>query len=209
MHLKFKKQRGNAMKKQCGTALELTNGQLAEVAAAIIRELPHIGLDSVTGQGWVGNGHALRNALKKALVPVEAVAVPFKYDKTKDDWTLLENVPFDGKQFVPEIVEFLKPGGLLKSSESYVSGEVMKQRAKELNANLGQSHAEYLLEHQDLVPKEWQGNYYLTFPGTVWQGSGGGRGVPCLHWDGVRWFLVFHWLRGDWSSDVRLVCSRE
>ena len=68
-------------------------------------------------------------------------AIPFKYDKTNDGWTLLEDVPFDGKQFTPDIVEFLKPGGLLKSGESSVNGEVMKQRAKELNANLGQRHA--------------------------------------------------------------------
>src|SRR3989338_3861144 len=70
-----------------------------------------------------------------------AQAIPFKHDKAKDNWTLLEDVPFDGKQFIPEIVEFLKSG------EFSVNGEVMKQRAKELNANLGQRHAEYLLDH--------------------------------------------------------------
>ena len=72
----------------------------------------------------------------------ESAVLPFKHDKTKDGWELIEPGPkFDGKQFVPEIVEFLKPGGLLKSGESSVNGEVMKQRAKELNANLGQRHA--------------------------------------------------------------------
>ena len=109
----------------------------------------------------------------------------------------------DGKQFVPDIVEFLKPG------ESSVNGELMKQRAKELNAHLGQYHAEYLLEHQELIPKEWQGKYYLVFLGTVWQDRDGDRFVPYLSWDGDGWYLSFDWLRGDWDSSVRLVRLRE
>ncbi len=138
------------------------------------------------------------------LVPVkQVVSVPFKHDKAKDGWTLLEDTPFDGKQFVPDLVEFLKPG------ESYVSGEVMKQRAKELNAHLGQRHAEYLLDHQELILKEWRGNYFLVFPGTVWQDSDGDRSVPFLNWDGGRWYLDFYWLRYDWYDDFRLVRSRE
>src|SRR3990167_6729355 len=79
----------------------------------------------------------------------------FKNDKTKDGWKLLEDVPFNGDKFEPEIMEFLKSG------ESYVNGEVMKQRAKELNAHLGQGHAEYLLEHQELIPKECRGKYLV------------------------------------------------
>ena len=125
----------------------------------------------------------------------------FQYDKTKDGWTLLEDVPFSGA-FVPDIKEFLK------SNESYVNGEVMKQRAKELNAHLGQHHAEYLLEHQDLIPKEWRGKYYLVFSGTVWQDRGGYRSVPYLRWYGGRWYLYFVWLGSGWCSSGRLVCLR-
>ena len=139
-----------------------------------------------------------------------AVLTSFKHDKTKDGWTLLEPGPkFNGQQFAPDIVEFLKPGGLLKSGESSVNGEVMKQRAKELNANLGQRHAEYLLEHQELIPNEWRGKYYLVFPGTVWRDSDGRRGVPCLGWDGDGWYLYFSWLGNGWDSDGRLVLIRE
>lgn len=134
---------------------------------------------------------------------------PLKYDKTRDGWTLLEDVLFDlsgqdGKLFVPDIVEFLKP------NEFFVNGEEMKRRGREeLNAHLGQHHAEYLMEHQELIPKEWRGKYYLVFPGTVWQGSYSRRLVPYLHWDGDRWCLDFHWLRGDWGPVGRLVCFRK
>jgi len=127
-----------------------------------------------------------------------------KHNKTKEEgWTLLEDVPFNGQQFIPDIVEFLKSG------ESSVKGEVMAQRAKELNANLGQHHAEYLLEHQELISTEWRGRYYLTFPGTVWRGSGGDRFVPCLHWGGDGWCLDWRWLGLGWSGGARLVSLRK
>lgn len=128
--------------------------------------------------------------------------VPLKYDKTKDGWTKLEDVPFDGKSFVPDIVEFLKP------NESSVNGEVMKQRAKELGAHLGQAHAEYLLDHQELIPTEWRGKYYLTFAGTVWQDGFGRRFVAYLYWGGDRWYLHFYWLEDVWFSRDRLLRSR-
>lgn len=140
---------------------------------------------------------------------VAATAVPFKYDRTADGWKFLEDMEFDGNLFVPDIVEFLKPGGLMKSAESWVSGDTMQARAKELNANLGQRHAEYLLEHQELIPKEWQGKYFLVFPGTVWQDSDGGQRVPCLRWSGGGWYPRFDWLGRNWSGNARLVSLRK
>ena len=150
--------------------------------------------------GWVW-----LSALKRFLRKENPWEKPlFKYDKTKDGWKLLEPGPeFNGKPFTPDIMEFLK------SNESYVNGEVMKQRAKELNAHLGQKHAEYLLEHQELISKDWQGKYYLVFPGTVWQYRGGRRNVPCLRWDGGEWYLYFYWLGNDWYGSDRLVRPRE
>ena len=142
-------------------------------------------------------------ALKRFLRKEDPWEKPlFKYDKTKDSWTLLEDASFDGQPFVPDIV------GFLEGNESRVNGEVMKQRAKKLNANLGQHHAEYLLEHQDLIPKEWRGKFYLTFPGTVWRGRGGDRFVPYLFWLGGEWCLGFDWLGLGWVSYARLVCLR-
>ena len=62
-----------------GTASKMDIGQLAELAAAIIRQLPHIeGLGEVA-HGWVGNGAALKKALAEALVPqVTAVSEPVR-----------------------------------------------------------------------------------------------------------------------------------
>lgn len=136
---------------------------------------------------------------------LNVVVATFKHDKTENGWKLLEDVPFDGKQFILEIVEFLRPG------ESSVNGKEMKQRAKRLNAHLGQHHAEYLLDHQGLIPKEWRGKYCLAFPGTVWLlGVGGGRcDIPFLGWNGKEWCLSFGSLEGDWNVLGRLVTFRE
>ena len=85
----------------------------------------------------------------------------FVYDRTRDGWELLEDVDFapidPGKL---ELVPFLNQGETIIGTE-------MARRAKELRANLGQRHAEFLLEHQAKIPKEFR-KYYLVFTGTKW-----------------------------------------
>ena len=57
--------------KKNGTSSKLESGQLAELASAIVRQLPHIeGLGEVA-QDWIENGAALRKKLEEALVPQE------------------------------------------------------------------------------------------------------------------------------------------
>lgn len=180
-----------------GQASKLEAGQLAELGAKILRQLPHIPGLSETAQGWIENELALRNALTSVLVPSNS----FKYDKAKEGWTLLEDVPSSTLPFTPDFVKFLKSG------ESSVNGNVMRQRAKELNANLGQRDLEWLLGNPHLIPESERG-HYLVATGTVWRGSGGLRGVPCLGWGGVGWSLHFYWLGFDWDGIVRLVCQR-
>lgn len=129
-------------------------------------------------------------------------AKPFICDMSKKGWKLLEDVKYEAGEVQLELAEFLKPG------ESSVSGEVMAERAKQMGVNLGQKHAEYLLENQHPIPKEWH-QYYLVFSGTVWQVSGGDRRVPYLHWHGERWYLYFDWLGSVWSSRGRLLSVRK
>lgn len=131
--------------------------------------------------------------------------VTFKYDKRKDGWELLEDVvgfnPISPTKL--ELVSFLKPG------EISVGGEEMIRRAREeLGANLGQRHAEYLLEHQQGIPQEFR-KYCIVFTGTVWRYPDGGRSVADLYWDGLRWILHFVWLGHVWFSSDRLARLRE
>lgn len=140
--------------------------------------------------------------LKKGEAAILTPLAPFTHDKTKDGWVLLEDVPPIAHPFTLDFVSFLKPG------ESSVNGDVMRLRAKELNANPGQRDLEWLLENQHLIP-ESERCHYLVASGTVWQRSGGRRCMPCLGWFVGRWFLGFVWLVRDWRSRGRLVSLRK
>ena len=129
-------------------------------------------------------------------------AIAFKYDKTKDDWTLLRDVPPSAQPFTPDFLPFLKSG------ESSINGDVMCQRAKELNANLGQLDLEWLELNQHLIPESERG-HYLVAPGTVWMDSYGDRFVPYLYWFWDRWYLSFDWLEDGWGGGARLVSLRK
>ncbi len=98
----------------------------------------------------------------------------FVYDKRQDGWKLLEDVPLVGTPTL-ELAEFLRDG------ESYVKGEVMLSRAKELGNMASQRHAERMLACAGQIPESWR-DFYLVFPGTVWQGTIGDRYVPYLYW---------------------------
>ena len=129
---------------------------------------------------------------------------PFVNDRRKDGWELLEDVDFS-----PIIAEKLEPITFLRAGENSISGREMVRRAREeLRANLGQRHAEYLLEHQQDIPKEFR-EYYIVFTGTVWRPPGGRLLVACLRWRGEQWVLNFSWLEAAWSSVDRLARPRE
>ncbi|MBU2081865.1 hypothetical protein KKH14_00280 [Patescibacteria group bacterium] len=135
----------------------------------------------------------------------DGVSTPiFANDKTKDGWKLLENISRKITSISDlELVPFLKQG------EGSISGEEMVRRAQfELDANYGQEDAEWLLEHQDEIPAEFQ-KYYIVFTRTIWRDSNDRRSVPYLRWYGGRWYLHFGWLGIGWSSGDRCVRSRK
>ncbi len=130
--------------------------------------------------------------------------IPFKYDKTKDSWTCL---PEDrGIQRITSIdqIKALDEVSFLEKGESCVNGEVMLQRAKAKGLDWSQYDAEYLLEHQDEIPKKLR-KFCLPFTGTVWRDSGGYRYVAYLFWGGGEWCLSWLWLVDVWDSDNRLL----
>lgn len=126
----------------------------------------------------------------------------FRFEKREDGWTLLENVPRRLTSSNIEAVSFLK------RLETYINGEALVSRALQMEANYGQEDAEWLLENQNQIPAELR-KFYLVFPGTIWQGAHGPRGVPYLDWRGGRWVLDFFWLDRGWGSHDRLVRPRK
>ncbi|MBI4118876.1 MAG: hypothetical protein HY452_01275 [Parcubacteria group bacterium] len=126
----------------------------------------------------------------------------FLCDMSQEGWTLLE----DACEPWPISVADLEPVSFLKEGKDCIGGEEMVRRSREeLHANLGQRHAEYLLENQHEIPEELR-KFVLVFTGTIWRLGGGGRGVPCLVWGGGRWRLDFGWLVSDFRrSGCRLL----
>lgn len=198
-----------------------TAGQLIQWGGHLTSELPEATSDeqqallgdaevvaAVKKAGLTILGPALARLRGEAVEPamvssdlLESPTSPFKFDKTKNGWKLLEDVK------EPEIIEATKLElvPFLKEGESFVGGEEMVRRARgELRANLGQRHAEELLEHQDQIPVEWRG-FYLVFPGTVWRLPDGRRRVAGLGWSGGHWGLGLDYLVMDWDSYARLV----
>lgn len=97
-----------------------------------------------------------------------------------------------------ELVPFLHEG------KRPINGDTMRQRAVELNANLGLADAKFVLDHQDEIPVEFRGKY-LVFTGTLLRYSGGYPRVAALFWYGSRWCLNFDWLAYDWDARGRLL----
>lgn len=173
----------------------LVAGELYE---SITGQLFEIGRQLRQPSGYPFDPERLKKHLQEAIVGSFSGSSGFRFDKSKDGWTLVED---EGSQLSVSGLEIVS---FLKKVESSVSGESMRERAKELGANFGQRQAEYLLDHQAEIPAKWR-DYYLVFPGTLWRASCGGLGVPCLAWLSGRWCLLFGWLDGGWGSRVRVL----
>ncbi len=125
--------------------------------------------------------------------------LPFRYDRRKDGWCLVEDslgvVEISNLEIIP----------FLRGDEGSISGGELHKRALELGGNFGQRQAEYLFEHEDEIPVGWR-DYYLVFPGTLLRTPDGYLLVPYLCWRGGRgWCLDFGGCGGGGSSG-RLVC---
>jgi len=98
-------------------------------------------------------------------------------------WEIVEDVKpskFEVKDL--ELVSFLEKD---KDEES-VKGEVVRQRAVSLRANLGLDDAKYVLDHQIEIPVEFRGKF-LLFPGTLFDCLH----IVCLFWKDGQWQPCF------------------
>jgi hypothetical protein len=141
----------------------------------------------------------------KPLRPTVTITIdpakPYGYDMRLKGLRFESDIEYRAGAVMLELVEFLKAG------ETWISGAEMATRAKEIGANLGQKHAEALLENQHLIPGEWR-HFYLAFPGTVWRDSCGLPRFPYLTRRGQSWVLETFWLGDVWHLSVRLLRPR-
>ena len=132
-------------------------------------------------------------------------SAPFARDMRKEGWKLEDPTSEFAGEAGPLTLELCE---FLESGESCISGEEMVRRAIGKGAALGQKHAEaFLKKYERWVPPK--GVRYIALPGTILRDSDGDRLVPCLCWDGGRWWLGFDWLENDWRGSDRLLRPRK
>ena len=94
--------------------------------------------------------------------------------------------------------------GFLRGEETLVVGYTMVDRAKEMNAHLGQDDGEYILKHQDEIPASLRGKVVFVF--TDWRHPDSPERVYCVYWHDGRWVRHWSWLDDDgWVGDVRFL----
>lgn len=85
------------------------------------------------------------------------------------------NLSLGGREY--ELLPLLRPG------EESVTGEQLDQRARQLNAQLGEEDANWFIAHQTEIPAELE-QFGLIF--SEWRLLR--KGVPCLRCRPARWW---------------------
>ncbi len=91
----------------------------------------------------------------------------------------------------------------LRGNEKSVVGHTMVERAKEMNANLGEDDGQYLLDNQQDIPVALRDKVVFVF--TDWRLPGDSDGVYCVYWDGDRWVRNWNWLVVGWGDGGRVL----
>lgn len=86
--------------------------------------------------------------------------LPFRFDKRRDGWKLMEDAGLGKGEFKLKLGEFFH-------GEDYVVGHTMLEREKAAGDRAGQQHAERLMDQWDDIPVDWP--EFLVFTGTVWR----------------------------------------
>ena len=174
--------------------------------ADVIAQLPR-DIDEPTAMRWMQDPQGLERALRNALAgegmaaeapgsaPGPQVGGALKNDKTEMGWQLIEDV------VEPMAISFdiLEANQILEDGMDLLGDEMVEYVEKLDAPKLGQRHAEFLVEHQDLIPEELRRNS-LVFLGTVWLGTEGNHHVPCLSYYQGVWELTFGILEGGVES---------
>lgn len=212
------------MKKKHGTASKLESGQLAELASAIVRQLPHIeGLGEVA-QEWIENGAALRKALRKALVPSESekkgsgpatdtLRLQVNYDLCVEaairegqyDWV---NLDVNDKHFKTSRIGQKEVETKFYHFNRLISSEQAIEEMRKDGYHPAELHEGLALraKHRDL-----QRQFPIVLLGSIWQNwDGDCRSVVCLvEGSGSGCRLLLSRFSSNWSEDYRFLAVRE
>lgn len=132
----------------------------------------------------------------KALVSSDNTEFVYQFAQELVKKSLLTEMTVGGRTY--EIL------GFLKGDEKSVFGNVMVDRAKEMNANLGQDDGEHILKHQDEIPVALRGKVAFVFPD--WRRLGDPKDVYFVYCNGFRWVRDWDWLGSNgWCGHDRVL----
>ncbi len=99
--------------------------------------------------------------------------------------------------------------GFLHGDENGVRGTVVVDRAKEMNANLGQDDGQHLLDHQDEIPVALRGKVAFFF--TDWRHADDSERVAYVYWrrGDRRWVQYWDLLAHVWDGHHGFVLRRK
>src|SRR3989344_103272 len=94
--------------------------------------------------------------------------------------------------------------GFLRGDEKSVIDHTMVERAKEMNANLGEDDGQFLLDNQQDIPVALGGGK-VVFVFTDWHEPYDPSLVDCVRWRGGRWVQYWRWLDYGWGGHGRVL----
>jgi hypothetical protein len=183
-------------------------GFIAEVVAHLPRDI-----DEAKAMGWIQDPQGLEDALRALLTgdgapsgtaASQQISGAFQNDKAAMGWTLVDDVtePTSISIDTIELQAIIEEGG------PDLLGEEMVDFVEKITApKLGQRHAEFLLDHPDQIPEEFQ-RLSLIFLGTVWRGPEGNHHVPCLSFYQGAWEITFGILEGGVETRDQMVVPK-
>jgi len=93
--------------------------------------------------------------------------------------------------------------GFLREGEDYVTGRTMVERAKEMDANLGEDDGQHLLNNQQDIPTALRGKVVFVF--TDWRHPDDSENVDYVYWYDDRWIRNGDWLGDGWGDCDRVL----
>ncbi len=98
----------------------------------------------------------------------------------------------------------------VKAGEGSINGTVLLERACGIGClGFGKLVLDEQKAGRNVIPVELQGKIYIPLTRTILRNRYDDRYVPCLHWNGSEWCVIFFWLDDRFNSDARLVRPSE
>ncbi|MCX6763464.1 MAG: hypothetical protein NTZ97_01890 [Candidatus Moranbacteria bacterium] len=124
----------------------------------------------------------------------------------KKPWKIIKDSKIESKDKVLRLKNPFKKKSAAKKIVRILKGtELMKRVEEMIWKPAGRAHAMKALKN-NIIPEDWK-NYYLLFPGTIWEDENGDLHIMALYWDGRKWNRIFEWVEDEFLDHCRIVVT--